>query len=352
VSDNLELKHGGCRLLSSAANVASSQSHIINDVHLVIRTSGERTTAVSRRLAIAAGLVEEDVTTVSEVPFEVALRICYEAAIRAARKWTMTLDADVLLMPSAISELLGFAEQMPPHFFHLEGKVFDKITGIYRQAGHRIYRTELLPLALAEIPDPGAQIRPEYHTITRMVGLGYPSRLVASPVGLHDFEQYYVDLYRKSVVHATKHQELLPELIARGARLAPADPDFLVILKGLWDGLVTADSVTIDARRYDDQAADALQSLGIAEKAPIIDSAGFVRRCPVLFDEIQSAHPVPDFSVWDQVPASSALSAPTESHQHSWFEKARGRMKRRGPIRGGIASLGALLRLAGQRLER
>lgn len=339
-------------MLSLAANVASSQSHIMNDVHLVIRTSGERTTAVCRRLAIAAGLAEEDVTTVTEVPFEVALRICYEAAIGAAKKWTMTLDADVLLMPAAIPELLGFAEQMPPHFFHLEGKVFDKITGIYRQAGHRIYRTELLPLALARIPDPGAQIRPEFHTITQMVGLGYPSRLVASPVGLHDFEQHYVDLYRKSVVHATKHRELLPELIARSSRLSHADPDFLVILKGLWDGLVTADTVTIDARRYDDQAAHALHSLGIAEKAPIIDSAGFVRRCPVLLDEIQSAHPAPDFFVWDQVPASSAVSAPPQSHLGSWFDKALGRIAERGPVRGSLASLGALLRLAGQRLER
>jgi len=291
-------------------------------------------------------------TTVSEAPFETALRVCYEAAIRAAKKWTMTLDADVLLMPAAISELLGFAEQMPPHFFHLEGKVFDKITGIYRQAGHRIYRTELLPLALAQIPDPGAQIRPEFHTITQMVALGYPSRLVASPVGLHDFEQHYVDLYRKSVVHATKHRELLPDLIARSARLSHADADFLVILKGLWDGLVTADTVTIDVRRYDDQAGRALQSLGLAEKAPIIDSAGFVRLCPAIFDEIQLAHPAPDFSVYDQIPASSAVSAPSESYPHSWFDKALGRMNRRGLIRGGIASLGALLRLAGQRLER
>lgn len=339
-------------MLSPAANVASSQSYIMNDVHLVIRTSGERTTVVCRRLAIAAGLAEEDVTTVSEVPFEAALRVCYEAAIRVGKKWTMTLDADVLIMPSAVSGLLGFAEQMPQHFFHLEGKVFDKITGIYRQAGHRIYRTELLPLALAEIPDPGAQIRPEYHTITRMVGLGYPSRLVASPVGLHDFEQHYVDLYRKSVVHATKHRELLPALIARSSRLAHADPDFLVILKALWDGLIMADTVTIDARRYDDQAAHALQSLGLAEKAPMIDSAGFARRFPVFVNDIRSAHPAPNFSVWDQVPASPAVSAPSESQRSSWLDKVLGRIAERGPVRGSIAALGALLRLAGQRLER
>jgi len=176
----------------------------LNDIHLVIRTTGERTASVAKKLAIVSGLVENEVTVVNEIFFEVALRACYEEAIRVGRKWIMTLDADVLLTDTAVRRLLGLAEQMPSHFFQIEGKVFDKITGIYRQAGHRIYRTELLPLALEHIPAAGAQIRPELHTITQMVELGYPSRVVPSLVGVHDFEQYYADLYRKSLVHACK----------------------------------------------------------------------------------------------------------------------------------------------------
>lgn len=326
----------------------------MNDVHLIIRAAGERTADISRRLAIVSGIAENDITTVSEVPFEVALGACYEAAVRAGKKWTMTLDADVLMMKSATSRLLGFAEEMPSHFFQMQGRIFDNITGVYRQAGPRIYRTELLPLALKYIPGIGAQIRPESYTITQMVGLGYPSRLVPMLSGLHDFEQYYADLYRKSFVHARKHSELLPDLIVRCARLMHGDADFLVILKGLWDSLITQGAVTIDAGRYGEQAARALESLGIAEKSPIVDSDGFVKRFDSLFDDLRSAYPVPDFFVLDSVPPSfsSEIGAPSEGEQRSWVEKTLERIAERGPVRGSIASFGALLRLAGQVLDR
>jgi hypothetical protein len=324
----------------------------LNDIHLVIRTTGERTASVAKKLAIVSGLVENEVTVVNEIPFEVALRACYEEAIRVGRKWTMTLDADVLLADTAVRRLLGLAEQMPSHFFQIEGKVFDKITGIYRQAGHRIYRTELLPLALEHIPAAGAQIRPEFHTITQMVELGYPSRVVPSLVGVHDFEQYYADLYRKSLVHARKHSELLPNVIARCSRLLPRDDDFLVILKGIWDGLLMQEALTIDVRRYEDQAACAMQSLGLAEKQPIVDSDGFVKMFPRFFSDIRSLYPTPDGAVWDHLPALSESGTKPERVQRSWLAKTVGRIRERGAIRGSVAAFGALLRLAGQRLER
>ncbi len=303
---------------------------------------------------MVSGIAEGDITTVSEVPFEVGLRACYEEAIRAGKKWTMTLDADVLIAKSATSRLLAFAEEMPSHFFQMEGRIFDNITGIYRQAGHRIYRTELLPLAVDYIPDVGVQIRPEFYTITQMIASGYPSRLVPMLVGLHDFEQYYADLYRKSFVHARKHSELLPDLIVRCVRLMHDDADFLVILKGLWDSLITQGAVTIDAGRYGDQAARALESLGIAEKSPIVDSDRLVKRFDRLYDDVQSVYPMPELFPWDNVrpSLSSEVSVTREDERRSWFRKTLERIAERGPVRGSIASFGALLRLAGQRLDR
>ena len=322
-----------------------------HDVRLVIRSAGERTTSVAARLAVQCGVAADDITIVREVPFELAVRASYQEGIRAGRTWTMTLDADVLLNATAIADLIHCADQLPSHFLQLEGCVFDKITGSYRQAGHRIYRTELLPLALTQIPPPGIRIRPERFTLGQMIALGYPSRCVPEVVGLHDFEQHYADLYRKSLVHAKKHPYLLDDLLLRCARQMHEDTDFLIILKGLWDGLRMPGMASIDVRRYEDQARRAMQSMGLTEKAPIADSDDSLRALTRLCDAVTSTDAVPQFVAFDKPPNPEDTPGAPQTSGVSWVGKTRRRITQHGLLRGGLASIGALLRLAGQRLD-
>lgn len=232
---------------------------------IVIRTAGERTVEACKSLLLHQ-VPACSVEIVNERPFECALLKTYEIGIDRGSKWLMTLDADVLLRDGAVSKFLAEAENMPDNYFQIEGRIHDKLTGQYRQAGHRIYRTSMLRKAIGVIPHSGTEIRPEYSTLVRMEALGFPSIRVGLVVGLHDYEQYLRDIYCKSFVHANKHAWLVGDLVDRWKRLAPSDPDFGVALRGLVDGLLSSEPVRIDREMYYPKAEIALREGHYHEK--------------------------------------------------------------------------------------
>jgi hypothetical protein len=313
------------------------------DCHLVIRGTGERTEAAALELAKPQLATEHEISCIHCSPFEEALRATYEAGIRAGKQWTITLDGDVLLRPGALAELVKSAQEMPAHYFQLEGRIYDKVTGQYRQAGHRIYRTELLPAALKQLPAAGTQLRPETFVVLQMNSRGHPYRHVGCVVGLHDFEQSYSDLYQKALVHSKKTTVMLSRLIERCSRRAHEDTDFLVLLKGIWDGLTIEKSVTLDRRLYVNQATAALEELGIQEKADI-DIGEFLLSFEDRFMNVTRADPAPDVPVLDDL--KPVLERPR------WIDKAQRRFAKHGPIRGSAACLGALLKHVGHVLDR
>src|SRR5690606_39569755 len=71
---------------------------VMNDLVVIVRTAGERTFELSHSLLLAQ-VPADRVLVVDERPFEKALRRTYELGIEHAARWTMTLDADVLLRP-------------------------------------------------------------------------------------------------------------------------------------------------------------------------------------------------------------------------------------------------------------
>ncbi|MBL0226738.1 MAG: hypothetical protein IPQ16_14535 [Geobacteraceae bacterium] len=283
---------------------------------------------------------------VQECPFEAALRKCYEIGIESGKKWMVTVDADVLLSHGSIASLLFAAEQMPGNYFQLEGRIYDKITGIYRQAGHRIYRTEYLKKAINLIPKDATQIRPEYFTLQQMGQLGYLSRRVANVVGLHDFEQYYGDYYRKAFIHAVKHKWHVNSYIERCARYHQ-DVDFLVILKGLCDGLESNDNVSIDKSKFIVKSRVALDEMGIIEKEPINNTKSFVHNFESNYAETVSKYSIPDFQTQDETVFPVA-----DESCFGWYNKTKLNFERLGPINGSVSLVGKLLKHIGQYLDR
>lgn len=314
-----------------------------SELVVVIRAVCERTLDVCKQQVLSQ-LPESAVYIVIDQPFEVTLHRCYEVGIKSNAQWMITVDADVLLTSSSIQGLISAAQAMPENYIQLEGRVFDKILGTYRQAGHRIYRTSLLPQALKHIPAEGTEIRPEYHTLQQMAAHGYPSRRIGQVFGLHDYEQNFADLYRKAVVHAKKHTYLIPSLVERCITNLE-DDDFKVILKGLYDGIIYTNKVSIDRRKFLDSAQAALDSLNLKEKDPINNLDGFTKDFHSTLDEVISQTPVPSFQTTD-------LFAPSGQINHSsWRSKIQARITERGLIRGSIASAGALLTRIGQYLD-
>lgn len=316
----------------------------MDDFIVILRTAGERSFDASLAL-LHAQVPAERVFVVDERPFERALRTTYEIGIGQGRTWTMTLDADVMFRAGAVAALILDAERMPRSYIQLEGRILDKLTGMYRQAGHRVYRTSLLSEALSHVPAPGTVIRPEYETLLKMTARGHRSRRVATVAGLHDFEQYYRDIYRKAFVHARKHRNLAPAIVERCLRHLESDRDFEVLLKGLIDGLTTSDLVTIDTRRFEGRLSDEwLTSVGLEEKPPLRPGDRDAAAWQAVCEFVLNANPAPPFDAVDE-PAP-----PLTPRQVQW-RHYRDRIAGHGFLKATTSSVGSVIKRIGLRLE-
>jgi hypothetical protein len=248
-----------------------STSNLEDDYIIVIRSSEERTFEVCREL-LERYASPKQVTFVKLSPFKAALEECFRIGINSKKKWLITADADMLVLPGSVDLLVQQAQQMPENYLQLQGKIYDKITGSIRKAGPRIYRIKYLPKVLEYSMNSEDNIRPEGSLVTVLGKQGMPSRYISAVTALHDFEQYYKDLYRKAYVHAIKHQNLAGKLIQRSIENKEQDKDFQVILRAVLDGIEEAGKVSIDVNLFRKKSEQALKLLGIEEKKPLSDS--------------------------------------------------------------------------------
>ena len=70
-----------------------------------------------------------------------------------------------------------------------------------------------------------------------MKQLGHPYTQLRYVVGLHDFEQFNKDIFRKSLFHSRKHVDYLSYLAKIWLTNAPDDSDYSICLDGLSTGL-------------------------------------------------------------------------------------------------------------------
>ena len=259
------------------------------DVFVVIRGAGERTEAAARAMACAevgAGAV----ATVREVPFASALRLSLELGAEAGRRWTLCLDADVLLRPGAIAKAVAAAEAAPEAAFCVTAKVADRLLCQIRPAGQHLYRTALLHEALARGSFDPADRRPETALKKAMAAAGHPNVPVETVLGLHDFEQSFADIFRKVVAHVRKHGRFIDDAEALWRSRAAEDPDYRFATIAAAVARVidetepdpgAAAGATTDRRRFPATVDALLLPAGLAEKPPlaagVIDGAWIER---------------------------------------------------------------------------
>lgn len=254
--------------------------HLIEtDVMVIIRSADERTESVCRKLIQEQGVPISNILTIKDAPFSATLRKSLETGIERGLPWTLCIDADVLLRPGSISNLLRRAKQQPDSVCEIQGHVLDKFFGGPRPAGNHLYRTSLLPLAVKCIPPEGESIRPETHALNTMKAHGFPWISFPDIVGLHDYEQYHRDIFRKAFVQAHKHQHLCELFLSIWRKHAFADPDYIIALKGFAKGVEHCGGVLIDVRQK--EYRDLFAELNIREKSdipPDIVSSDFIEK--------------------------------------------------------------------------
>ena len=168
----------------------------------IIRTTGERTTDLCRKLVKQQA---KDVTVVEERPLSASLRRCFEIGIEKNRRWTLLVDADVLVRRGCIDVLI---EAITPSDFCVEGKVLDRVFNAPRWGGAKLYRTDLLKEAIGFISN--RTDRPETDVLRKMEKLGYPLIQIDEITGLHNYFQHYSDLRRAAT--SRKIRKYLPYL--------------------------------------------------------------------------------------------------------------------------------------------
>ncbi|HTE22533.1 MAG TPA: hypothetical protein VK674_05840 [Candidatus Limnocylindria bacterium] len=202
---------------------------IENDVTVIIRGVGERTEAACLAL-VSREIPRTNIHLIHETPFSAALKKSYKIGLAKGRKWTMVVDADVLIRPGAILDLYTRAENDPQSVFVLISDMLDNFFGGTRVGGVKLYRTKLLKKALKLAPD--VNVRPEGFVNKTMHKNGYYVDITGISCGLHDFEQFYADIFRKGFAHGNKHASLADLLIPYWKRMAKKDKDFAVLLAG------------------------------------------------------------------------------------------------------------------------
>jgi len=243
--------------------------HYSEDVTVIIRSAGERTEKVCEKLIIEQGIPLKDLIVVKEVPFSKAMKVSFEHGIKQGKKWTLCIDADVLLRSDAIQTMVELAEKQPDRVCEIQGLVMDKFFSGPREAGNHLYRTSLLNKVIDHIPQEGKDIRPETHALNRMKEDGYNWVNVPYVVGIHDDEQYNFDIYRKAFVHAVKHLQYADLFIPYWKKNAKFDHDFLVAIQAFSDSIRNSGDVYIN--RSQNLYKDYFDEAGFDEKSVLND---------------------------------------------------------------------------------
>ena len=241
----------------------------IHNTLWVVRSADERTTELCAAL-IRRFAPDQNVRVIHERPFSAAVRKGFELGQASGLKWTCCIDADVLLLEREMMEQLQIAETLDDHIFCVQGLVYGKFLPIKRPAGNHLYRNALVERAIPLIPPEGHALRPESVTTQAMKDQGYPTYQTNVVLGLHDYEQYYGDIYRKCFLHVNKHEEdLMPMVESHWRKHQAEDPDYRVALLGGLMGKVHEGAVYIDKEFQEEEGQRALALKNIAEKPPL-----------------------------------------------------------------------------------
>ncbi len=246
---------------------------IIKETVFVIRSANERTEKLCVELIheqLDLLTVKSDVQVIREVPFSKALKRSFEIGLDSRCRWLYSVDADILMRPGSIENMLLYAEKSKRNVSQLQSYMMDKFFGGVRRGGVHLYRGSLLDKVIRHIPEEGVDVRPETYLLNKMTRLGYPSQVVPYIIGTHDDEQYYFDIYRKMFVQGFKHLNRAELLINHWKKNVEKDSDFEVALRAFSDSIVSGKKIYIN--RNLKIFRDNFKSLNVLEKPELIEN--------------------------------------------------------------------------------
>ena len=240
-------------------------------LHVIVRAAGERTADACCR-ALVGQTTAAAVERVELTPFWRTLREGLQRGHQSGADWVLSVDADVLPSPRAVVMAQAWIEKAGERDAVLSGMIQDKFSATIRFGGIRVYRASVIPDVLAVMPALGETVRPESTAIKKLAERGWRHQLVPELAGLHDYEQYYRDIYRKAFLHMQKHGARMARFLELWMSLADRDPDYQAALAGAADAMLDRRPVDCDAGHAAFREQESLARIGLAEK-PAMDGA-------------------------------------------------------------------------------
>ncbi|MEP1087736.1 MAG: hypothetical protein ABJH64_02945 [Algoriphagus sp.] len=237
-----------------------------NNVTVIIRHTNERTLGACLNL-LSSQVSSNNIQIISETPFSSAVKKTFEIGIDYNKDWTLAIDADIFVTNDCIYTLVSVAENLEDYFFEIQGRILDKFYGVPRGGGPHLYRTKYLKEAIKFIPKEGTSLRPESDTYDKMAEIGYHYYFGKEVYGLHDYEQFYKDIYRKGFLHAKKHWRYLTHFEKFWFDNKETDFDFSVALLGFEQAQKFNGIVYVDRNFFPMELTDFLEKNGHYEKS-------------------------------------------------------------------------------------
>ncbi len=208
------------------------------DLSVVIRSIGERTESLCYRSICTQSSKPANIEyVIGEKPFSQALEKSLLKALDMGSKWSLIVDADLVLLNDSLSVMLKHAERAGDMVFRVNPKIYDKFLGFPTFGGPHLYRTKYVEEALKHIQSDEVTTRPETDMCRAVARKGLRLVNVNNVVALHDYEQFYKDIYRKYVFRSVKMLSIVRYLINRFYFMSFVDADFKVALSGLLYGI-------------------------------------------------------------------------------------------------------------------
>ncbi|MGA8262216.1 MAG: hypothetical protein WB783_18580 [Arenicellales bacterium] len=198
-----------------------------------------------------------------------AVEKTYEIGLDNGRDWTFSVDADVILEPRMVERVLDdlFSSSEDVRVAH--PGVIDKLYRLKRWAGIQIYRTDSLEelRGIFKLKKQQRQLKIEGACISELRGRGRKVAFMKRVVGLHDYYQYYRDLYRKFYLNAIRNQEMNRQAMRLWSYWCRFDDDYRVALAAMEKALEESRDLTNSVNDFSrEEINETLDRLNLKEK--------------------------------------------------------------------------------------
>lgn len=241
----------------------------------VVRAVGERTESLCIDLLEQYRRKSDSLLVIRQQTHADAVEKTLRVAADQSQDWTVAIDADMLLYPGVVdrmrSELYSTHNSASVVHFAVSDKLYRMkrwgVTVFSRDAA-----CEGGPI-LQALRD-GSNLKIERALIKELQNRGREVSFSRTDVALHDFLQYYADLYRKAYLNAIRNPDITRRAHRPWRKMAAVDRDYAAILKGSEDALTETRQLSNSVADFEPAMLQArIQSLGLEEKENLTEDS-------------------------------------------------------------------------------